>query len=193
MMPKKRDRIALAAISVLALLMLLFAGMCTLVPSFAYLAGQVYSAVLSGNIVLRIVLTLLVLVLMELVCYKTWTLLFARPERSLETLALQDGDGGEVRVSLQALEAMARRAVGEAEGVREAAVAIEGSQEALRVKIDLKVTTAARIPEVTGRMQCAVRDAVANFTGVSVSEVAVLVSDIVPEAEASFPEKPDKG
>lgn len=192
MTPKKRDRIALAAISVLALLMLLFAGMCTLVPSFALLAGKAYSAVLRANVVLRVVLTLVVLALMEFICYKTWMLLFARPERSLETLALKNGDGGEIRVSLQALEAMARRAVGEADGVREATVSIAGSEEALRVKIDLKVTTAARIPEITGNMQRSVRDAVAGFTGVSVSEVAVLVSDIVPEESMAPAEKPEK-
>lgn len=192
MTPKKGDRVAMAIIAVMTLLMLLFAGMCTLVPSFALTMGERYAALLRGSVMLRVVLTLVVLALMEFVCYKTWMMLFAKPEGKLDTLALKNGEGGEIRVSLQALEAMARRAVGDVDGVREMSVAISGSETALSVKIDLKVTTKARIPEVTANMQKTVRETIVNFTGVAVDEVAVLVSDIVPEAEDNQAAKPGK-
>ena len=192
MTPKKGDRAATVALSLVTLVLLLFAGMCTLVPSFASFAGERYASLLHGSIVLRIVLTLIVLALMVAVCVRLWTKLFAKPERGIETLALKSGDGGEVRVSLTALESMARRALGEIEGVREMDVMIDGNDEALNVKIDLKVTTAAHIPEVTRSMQQTVRDALTSFTGAEISDVSVMVSDIVPDANAAQAGTPGK-
>ena len=106
--------------------------------------------------------------------------------------ALRSGDGGEVRVSLTALESMARRALGEIDGVREMNVMIDGNEDALNVKIDLKVTTGAHIPDVTRSMQQTVRDALGGFTGAAIGEVSVMVSDIVPETDAAQTGKPGK-
>lgn len=192
MAPKKGDRAATLALSVVTLMLLLFAGMCTLVPSFARLVGERYAMLLQGNIVLRIVLTLIVLALMVAVCMRLWMKLFTKPERGIETIALKSGDGGEVRVSLTALESMARRALGEIDGVREMTVMIDGNEDALNVKIDLRVTTGAHIPEVTRSMQQTVRDALGSFTGAEVSDVTVMVSDIVPEQNAAQDGKPGK-
>ena len=192
MTPTKGDRAATLALSIVTLMLLLFAGMCTLVPSFASFAGERYALLLHGNIVLRILLTLIVLALMVTVCVRLWVKLFMKPERSLETLALRSGDGGEVRVSLTALESMARRALGEIDGVREMNVMIDGNEDALNVQIDRKVTTGAHIPDVTRSMQQTVRDALGSFPGAAIGEVSVMVSDIVPETDAAQTGKPGK-
>ena len=189
MTPKKGDRAATVALSIVTLLLLLFAGTCTLVPSFARFAGERYELLLRGNLLLRVVLTLVVLALMVTVCVRLWMKLFMKPERGVETLALKSGDGGEVRVSLTALESMARRALGEIDGVREMNVMIDGGEDTLNVKIDLKVTTRAHIPDVTRSMQQTVRDALGSFTGAAIGEVSVVVSDIVPETDAAKPGK----
>ena len=192
MTPKKGDRAATLALSIVTLMLLLFAGTCTLVPSFASFAGERYALILRENIVLRIALTLVVLALMVTVCVRLWMKLFMKPERSLEALTLTSGEGGEIRVSLSALESMARRALGDIPGVREMAVMIDGNQDALTVKIDLKVTTGAHIPDVTRSMQQTVRDALGSFTGAEISDVSVMVSDIVPETDAAQTGKPGK-
>ncbi len=192
MTPRKGDCAATLALSVITLMLLLFVGMCTLVPSFASFVGERYALLLHGNIALRIALTLIVLALMVTVCVRLWMKLFTKPERGIETLALRSRDGGEVRVSLTALESMARRALGEIDGVREMNVMIDGHEDALNVKIDLKVTTGAHIPDITHSIQQTVRDALGSFTGAQIGEVSVMVSDIVLASSAAQDGKPGK-
>ena len=176
----KKDR--LYKLTVLAGALLCLALLLTLLLGAAYppclsAAADIYLAEGWARAAVIVVSALL----MALTAVRTWRALFPKADQSAKTLGLKSVEGGSVQVSVTALETMARHAVGDMPGVKDADVFLTEAEDGLNVKIDLRVGTNVRVPELTGGMQTRVKEAVESFTGMTIKDVTVLVSDIVED------------
>lgn len=94
---------------------------------------------------------------------------------------VHEGALGQVRISLQAIESLVDKVVGQTQGVREVKSGIIPLAAGVGIEIRVVVTPDVNIPELSRQIQEQVKTYVYQVTGVSVSEIKVLVSNIAAE------------
>ena len=92
-------------------------------------------------------------------------------------------------MSEAALEALVRRSVGAIEGVEKFDVKLMQGADALSVTLEAKVRQGVKIPDLAQAAQNNVRRALGEMAGVKVDAVALLVTDILSDAEQASKEK----
>ena len=90
---------------------------------------------------------------------------------------------GEVRISVPALDAMVKTALGHVPGVIDMKTRVSDVNEAVEVHIDLTITSDTHVAEVTLLMQRSVKSFLEEYAGISVKEVNVYVNAVTGAPE----------
>ena len=85
---------------------------------------------------------------------------------------------GQVRISVLAIENLVKKAVGQLPGVKEVKPRVVEHQKGMGLHIRVVVTPDISIPEVSREIQQKVQEYLAQTTGITVSEIKVIVDNI---------------
>ena len=99
----------------------------------------------------------------------------------VETI-LQQGPLGEVRICFKALENLVLKAAREIKGVRETKTRLVATDNGLVVFLRAVTYPDQNIPQVTAELQAAVKEYVESTTGTGVSEIKVMIENVVTDA-----------
>ena len=139
-----------------------------------------------------IVLILLIVALAALCGLSFAIAFFAGRTRGARLLTLRDEGGDEILLTQDTLDQLARRAVGEPEGVSDIRVVTAYADHMAAVTVEVGVSSAINIPETTRAIQSRVREQLENVSGIPVSSADVRVLSLKVE-EAALPKSPDAG
>ena len=179
------DRAVIALYAVMGALAMLIVIIWACFPESAAGMGRSFEMTMTGAPALRIGLVVLMVALLALSGFIIWLMVFGKRKIAEGSLALQDSESGAVRVSMAALETLARQAIGQADGIEKLTVTLSEGGDALSVAIGLTVYADTSIPAVTQTMQANVRRVIEEFAGVAVRDVTVLVSGIAQRPSGS--------
>ena len=179
------DRILLgvyAFVSALALIALLI---CVVSPGAAY--GLIHLG-FGARIVLCVLLAALIAGAIYLI------MMAFRPEGSApsSSASVQESTEGSVRVSVRAMETLARRAIEQTDGVLDSKLRIINHEDSVRVETDIAIGIETHVPVVTAMLQRNIKGIVEEFSGIAVREVVVLVTEIRNNAPAALPAPKDE-
>ena len=88
---------------------------------------------------------------------------------------------GEVRVSVQALDALVKQAiVGHNEGVADIKTRIVNHEDSVSVKIEMSLNGDVHIPNLTMLLQSSIKNFIEEFSGIAVRDVSIMVTTIIP-------------
>ena len=174
------DRILLGAYAFVSALALIALLLCVVSPGAALnLAYMGFSA--------RIILCVL---LAALIAGAIYLIMMAfRPEGSApsSSASVQESSEGSVRVSVRAMETLARRAIEQTDGVLDSKLRIINNEDSVRVETDITIGIETHVPVVTALLQRNIKGIIEEFSGIAVREVVVLVTEIRNNAPAALP------
>lgn len=179
------DRILLGAYAFVSALALIALLVCVVSSGAAmYLVNLGFGS--------RIILCVLLAALIAGAIYLI--MLSFRPEGSApsSSASVQESNEGSVRVSVRAMETLARRAIEQTEGVLDSKLRIINHEDSVRVEIDIAIGIETHVPVVTAMLQRNVKGIVEEFSGIAVREVVVLVTEIRNNASAALPAPKDE-
>ncbi len=88
---------------------------------------------------------------------------------------VQDGELGDVRVSLPAIESLAENVVSPIKGVRDVRARVVSAPKGINMQMKISVAPDINVPELSKDIQRQVRDNILNVAGIAVHEVRVAV------------------
>ena len=88
---------------------------------------------------------------------------------------VQDGELGDVRVSLPAIESLAEKVVSPIKGVRDVRARVVSAPQGINMHMNITVSPDINVPALSKDIQQQVRDSVLNVAGIAVHEVRVAV------------------
>ena len=117
-----------------------------------------------------------------------------RPEGSApsSSASVQESSEGSVRVSVRAMETLARRAIEQTDGVLDSKLRIINNEDSVRVETDITIGIETHVPVVTALLQRNIKGIIEEFSGIAVREVIVLVTEIRNNAPAALPAPKDE-
>ena len=117
-----------------------------------------------------------------------------RPEGSApsSSASVQESSEGSVRVSVRAMETLARRAIEQTDGVLDSKLRIINNEDSVRVETDITIGIETHVPVVTALLQRNIKGIIEEFSGIAVREVVVLVTEIRNNAPAALPAPKDE-
>ncbi len=96
---------------------------------------------------------------------------------------------GHVKISVEAIENLAFRAVNQIRGVREVKPRVVCLPEGIHLFIRVKLSPETNIPQTTDEIQARVSDYVSEVAGISLKSVKILVDGIASETKSGTPRK----
>jgi len=184
----KLNRWDRAGIAVYVALAFVFA--CAIAPDIARSAGASFADMMERCLVLRLALIAACVTLAVFICSRAWSLVHGGGKSVAAADApveLSSDEGGSVQVSQAALESLVRRAVGSVGGTEQYEVRVARDGDRLNVKLEASVRQGTPIPELAQAARESVRRTLESMAGVTVEDVALLVTEIVPETAAPKP------
>jgi len=175
-----RDRIALAVYSVIGLAVSIALG-CVAYLLFngtikAYISLLGYVGTVVGSFAVALVMLVYSLCMLRLAFRHK-----PKKDRNSVTVQTTAQGNGEVRVSVQALDALVKQAIaGNSEGVADIKTSIVNHDDSISVKIDMSLHADAHIPNITMLLQSSVKSFIEEFSGIAVRDVSIMVKTIVP-------------
>ncbi|NLG24793.1 MAG: alkaline shock response membrane anchor protein AmaP [Clostridiales bacterium] len=94
------------------------------------------------------------------------------------SVSIQNTENGAVRVSVAAMDALVKQAIGQSDGVVDLKTRIINHEDSITVKIDMTLASDAHIPNVTMLMQRNIKSFIEEFSGIAVREVEIMVTSI---------------
>lgn len=111
---------------------------------------------------------------------KIITIAFKRePRVEKQSVSVQNTEDGSVRISVAAMDAMIKQAIGQQKGVMDVKSEIINHEDSISVRVEMSVANDAHIPNVTMILQKAIKNFVEEYAGIAVRDVSVLVTSIV--------------
>jgi len=92
--------------------------------------------------------------------------------------AVQSTEEGDVRVSVRAMETLARRAIVQTGEVLDSKLRIVNNDASVGVEIDIVVDSDTHVPALTALLQRNIKGIIEEYAGVAVDKVVVLVTEI---------------
>ena len=117
-----------------------------------------------------------------------------RPEGSApsSSASIQESSEGSVRVSVRAMETLARRAIEQTDGVLDSKLRIINHEDSVCAEVDIVIGVETHVPVVTAMLQRNIKGIIEEFSGIAVREVVVLVTEIRNNAPAALPAPKDE-
>jgi uncharacterized alkaline shock family protein YloU len=100
---------------------------------------------------------------------------------AVETILLQ-GPMGEVRICFKAVENLVLKAARSVKGVRDLKTRIVHTEAGLTIFLRAVTFPDLNIPQITAELQVAVKDYVESATGSNVSEIKVMIENVVTDS-----------
>lgn len=100
-------------------------------------------------------------------------------ERNKKQAVVQDGELGDVRVSLPAIESLAEKVTASLQGVRDVRARVVPSPKGINIHMNISVAPEINVPTLSRDIQQQVRDSVLNVVGIGIQEVRVAVESFV--------------
>ena len=104
--------------------------------------------------------------------------LFVRPRESLERAFLTSSKGGEVRISQDALQEIIARSATVLTGVLQVQSSLKERENGLQIMVSCQFEQGVLIPKMSEDLQVKIKQDVELYTGISVTEVKVLVRSL---------------
>ena len=95
-------------------------------------------------------------------------------ERSKQAV-VQDGEMGDVRVSLPAIESLAEKVVSSRQGIRGVKARVVSAPHGINIRMNISVASDVNLPALSKDIQQQVRDSIFNVAGITVHGVRVAV------------------
>ncbi|OEF98440.1 alkaline shock response membrane anchor protein AmaP [Desulfuribacillus alkaliarsenatis] len=92
-------------------------------------------------------------------------------------------DIGDVKISVEALEAMAARTGRQIEGVRELSAKVIPTEFGAKISMKVTLNPETNIPETTDKLQVEVKKYVETLSGVKIEKVLVVVKDVLQKSK----------
>lgn len=184
---KPIDRVILAVYAVLSLAALIAVCVCLMIPGMSIGPDvALWMRPVAWAAMLGLVAWCARLVMLKL-----------RPgeDETSESAMVRADEAGDVRVSIQALEALARSAIAQSAEILDSRLKIGADESGVSVEIEMAVSGDARVPELTAALQSRIRKAVEECAGLEVRSVKALVSEIreaAPEAAEAPKTEPER-
>lgn len=180
-----RDRIALAIYALFGVCAALALGYISVM-----VGRNAVSTVLLGGLAASVILLVYSLCMLRLALRRK-----PRKDKTSVTVQNTDQGNGEVRVSVQALDALVKQAImGHTEGVTDIKTNIVNHEDSISVKIEMSLNGDVHIPNITMLLQSTIKSFIEEFSGIAVRDVSIMVNTIIPVmpqlaiAEQSTPE-----
>ena len=118
---------------------------------------------------------------------------FRREHSELDksSVAIQDTEDGDVRVSVQAMDMLVNEAISRIDGIADVKTSITNHGDAVSIHVDLTLNSDVYIPNSTMMMQRSIKSFVEEYSGITVREVTIMVSKIMkvkPRPPLQIPE-----
>ena len=104
-----------------------------------------------------------------------------RAERGFITV--DSADTGKVRIAVSAIEQMVKQAAHAVDGIADMKIAIDNSDDAIAIQVNVVMVSGSHVPTVTLNMQRAIRQFVEMNCGVAVRSVSVSIQSVTSPAE----------
>lgn len=102
-------------------------------------------------------------------------------QRNKRGITVQETSLGKVKVSLAAVENLVRRLVTSVAGVKQVQPSIKGVGDKIIVSLRVAVVPEVSVPKLTEHLQILVKEGIADVLGIKVSQVKVLVDNMLAE------------
>lgn len=96
---------------------------------------------------------------------------------------IHEGELGEVRVSLYAIESLVQRVISEQKGIQDAKSHLKITADGLHILLRIQVSPQMDIPHVTSHLQESIRDFITRTAGVAVARVEIEVRNIAQDSQ----------
>jgi uncharacterized alkaline shock family protein YloU len=93
----------------------------------------------------------------------------------------QKSDLGEISISIPTIQAIAERAARRVKGVRDLRTAVKVLESGTMITLRVSVDGETPIPEMTSKLQTDVKEQVERISGLLISEVAVVVTEVAQQ------------
>lgn len=167
----------------MGLLLLVFAALVVAEAFFAVPVTAALTSLLASR-TLKCVLAVVAALLLALVLAGLSFALAFRRERKA-TFVHQQAEGGQMSVSMKAIESLVRKCVATRHEVEPAVIALQGTRDGLLIEIELDMSSDVSMPLVTNALQKQVKQYITACTGVDVKEVRVQVNCVSDHTTAS--------
>lgn len=170
------DRFILTIYSFALIVISIFAiGIATrLIPEW-YISTIYDSIVNSGNINWPYLIAAVILLLISIrFFFSSFTSRKPRQEKGIR----QRSELGEVNITLNTIQSIAERAARKVKGVRDLRTAVRALESGNIISLRVAVDGETSIPDITQRLQYDVKDQVETIAGVTITEVAVVVTEV---------------
>lgn len=123
---------------------------------------------------------LVVLVIFLLISVRFFLTAFTRKKERKEKGIRQRSDYGEIHITLQTIQSIAERAARKVKGVRELKTTVKALDSGNLIHLRLTFDGETPLPELTERLQQEVKAQVEAITGVEITEVSVVITEVAP-------------
>ncbi|MDO4547417.1 MAG: alkaline shock response membrane anchor protein AmaP [Clostridia bacterium] len=113
------------------------------------------------------------------------------------SVSLSDNENGNVRISIQAMDSLVKRAIGDLSGIASIKTNVLGNEDSISVEVNMALESDVHIPNATMLLQRTVKNFIEEYSGIAVRDVSVLVTSVaspivVPKQLAieTMPKKP---
>lgn len=180
---KVKDRMLLAVYAILGVILALGIGAIAVVEiifpnQFSFQIAGLRMTLVDSPWVL-IVIGLIALMLLA---WSIWilTLAFRRETtKDKASVSVQNTENGDVRVSVQAIDMLVKRAISGTEGIVDVKTRVINHDDSITVKADMTLDSDVHIPNTTMLMQRSIKSFIEEFSGIAVRDVQILVSKII--------------
>ena len=93
-----------------------------------------------------------------------------------------NSEGGQINISLEAVDNVVRKAALSVEGVRDVKSRLKAAKNGLGIRLQIALPHDTSVPATSTAVQTAVKEQLQMVTGLTVAEVAVLVSSVEGKA-----------
>jgi len=124
---------------------------------------------------------LAVLVIFLLISLRFFFTAFTTRKNRKEKGIRQRSEFGEIHITLQTIQSIAERAARKIKGVRELKTLVKALDSGNLIHLRLTFDGETPLPEMTQRLQHEVKSQVEAITGVEITEVSVVITEVAPQ------------
>ncbi len=173
------DRLLMALCGVIGVMVSIGLGALILYRRTFSISIAGYILALQDSWITIVILAVLAVVLLFWSVRMLMLAFWKPPKMDKSSVSVQNTENGSVRVSVQAMDMLVKRAVEGTEGVVDVKTRIDNHDDSITVNVDMTLESDVHIPNVTMLMQRNIKNFIEEYSGIAVREVRVMVSKIV--------------
>lgn len=129
---------------------------------------------IAGGAVVMLVLGIITLI---------YSLKSEKPEPKVTSVVVAEGTDGQISMTIPAIKVIIMKAVRKVEGIKEVKTTIKSKPEGLDVLLHTMINPDYNVPDMSEKIQTAVRQNLETVGGLKVFSIRVLIDDLGPSAK----------